>query len=95
MKTITLQEAKIIGDKLKINYDTIPLKEWKYSLEVELEHGKYNKRTNVTKNDLVKTGKISLAHLLEFPDYYKRLRKMEEKANKYWENKKKPSILKK
>jgi hypothetical protein len=93
MKEITSDEAKKIGDKLKINYKTIPIKEWKYAMEVELEHGKHNKRTNVTQNDLLKTGKISLAHLLEFPDYYKRLRKMEDRANKYWNNKKKPLVL--
>lgn len=95
MRKVTLEEAKIIGDKLKINYKTVPLKEWKYALEVELEHGKHNKRTNVTKNDLLKTGKIGLAHLLEFPDYYKRLKKMEEQANKYWLNRDKPLVLKK
>lgn len=95
MKHITLHEAKIIGDKLKIDYKVVPLNIWQYSMQVELEHGKHNKRTDVTSNDLLQTGKISLAHLLEFPDYYIRLKKMEEKADKYWKNKKKPNVLKK
>ena len=89
---ITSQQAKKIGEKLKINFSAIPLKEWKYALEVELEHGKHNKRTNVTSNDLLMTAKIALAHLLEFPDYYRRLKKMEARAEKYWKKKKKPLI---
>ncbi|MFC0023985.1 DUF5661 family protein [Neobacillus cucumis] len=30
------------------------------------------------------TGKIALSHLYEFPDYYKRLRGLEEEAKAYW-----------
>lgn len=58
-----------------------------YGLNVEAEHGFINKQTNVTNDDLITTGKIALAHLNEFPDYYKRLRKMETDAEKYWKNK--------
>ncbi|GAJ07065.1 unnamed protein product, partial [marine sediment metagenome] len=32
-------------------------------------------------------GKIALAHLNEFPDYYDRLKNMENEAEKYWDNK--------
>ena len=39
------------------------------------------------------TDKIAIAHLLEFPDYYKRLFKLEEKADKYWKNKTKKNIF--
>ena len=49
-------------------------------MEVELEHGVRNVVTNVTNDDLVLTGKIALAHLLEFPDYYTRLQRMEDEA---------------
>jgi hypothetical protein len=36
--------------------------------------------TNVSHDDPVVTGKIALAHLNEFPDYYTRLARMEEEA---------------
>jgi len=49
-------------------------------LDVELEHGNHDLSTNVTDNDEVITGKIALAHLNEFPDYYTRLKKMESEA---------------
>jgi hypothetical protein len=38
--------------------------------------------TNVTDDDAVVTGKIALAHLNEFPDYYARLEKMEAEATR-------------
>jgi hypothetical protein len=57
-------------------------------MDVELEHGLADPNTNVTNDDILMTGKIALAHLNEFPDYYTRLYKMEEEAEFYWEGKK-------
>ena len=93
MKEITLEEAKETMKKLKINPKVIKPSYFKGAMQVELEHGKVNKYTNVTKNDLNKTGKIALAHIMEFPDYYVRLEKMEKAGNKYWNNKKRPKLL--
>lgn len=56
-------------------------------MDVELEHGLHDPATNVTNDDALITGKIALAHLNEFPDYYTRLEKMEKEAEQYWENK--------
>ena len=41
---------------------------------------KSSSQTNVTGDDPIKTGKIALAHLNEFPDYYKRLKVLEKEA---------------
>ena len=49
-------------------------------MDVELEHGLHDPSTNVTDDDPLVTGKIALAHLNEFPDYYTRLERMEEEA---------------
>jgi hypothetical protein len=38
--------------------------------------------TNVTNDDLKMTGKIAWAHLKEIPDYYTRLEKMEDEAER-------------
>jgi hypothetical protein len=51
-------------------------------MDVELEHGLHDPATNVTDSDPVVTGKIALAHLNEFPDYYTRLGLMEEEAKR-------------
>jgi hypothetical protein len=49
-------------------------------MEVELEHGRGDPATDVTGDD-PRTGKIALAHLKEFPDYYTWLKRMEEEAH--------------
>lgn len=55
---------------------------------MELEHGTKNLETNVTNDDSIVTGKIALDHLREIPDYYVRLKKLEEEATQYWDSQK-------
>jgi len=86
-KRVSLEEAKRIGEKLGIRWDKFDLDQFKRGMDVELEHGLRDPATNVTNDDLVTTGKIALAHLNEFPDYYDRLEQMEEEAEKYWAKK--------
>jgi hypothetical protein len=81
------EEARRIGDLLGINWSEVRLEEFQAGLAVELEHGIRDQHTNVTDDDEIQTGKIALAHLKEFPDYYTRLSKMEQEADEYWENK--------
>ncbi len=56
-------------------------------LDVELEHGVRDLETNVTHDNEMITGKIALAHLNEYPDYYTRLEKMEKEAKESHNNK--------
>lgn len=79
-------EAKAIGDALGVDWSATPLEEFRLGLAVELEHGKHDAQTNVTDDDPLKTGKIALAHLKEYPDYYTRLTAMEMQAERYWED---------
>ncbi len=64
------KDALSIADKLGINFSDFTLEDFITGLNIELEHGRINKNTNVTDNDLEKTAKIALAHLNEFSDYY-------------------------
>lgn len=68
-------EAKRLGDRLGVDWDKVPLAEFRAGLTVELEHGNHDRQTNVTNDDLLKTGKIAWAHLKEDPKYYSRLRR--------------------
>lgn len=76
--------AQNIGDALAVDWTKISLEQFLSGMEVELEHGTRNLETNVTDDDMMLTGKIALAHLAEFPDYYERLEKMEKEAEAYW-----------
>ncbi|HEY5713821.1 MAG TPA: DUF5661 family protein [Candidatus Gracilibacteria bacterium] len=85
METLNQEDAKRIGDQLKINWNEVRLEEFTMGLNIELEHGTHYPETNVTDDDEILTGKIAWAHLKEFPDYYTRLKKMEQEAEAYWE----------
>ena len=86
-KKFTVEEAKEIGEQLNIKWDKFNVDQFKRGMDVELEHGSHDPETNVTNNNPLTTGKIALAHLKEFPDYYDRLDKMEEEAEEFWEGK--------
>ena len=81
------QDVTRIGEALGINWDQVRFEEFWAGLAVELEHGARDPETNVTNDDEIQTGKIALAHLREFPDYYTRLAKMEQEADEYWAGK--------
>jgi organic hydroperoxide reductase OsmC/OhrA len=80
----TIDEAKVIGIRLGIDFTITSLQEFRRGLEVEMEHGRKFRETNITKDNEYMTGKIAWAHLHEIPDYYSRLDKMEKEAvNKF------------
>ena len=79
-RMFTAEEARRVGERIGINWSEVDLEQFRMGLEVELAHGVRNVVTNVTNDDLVLTGKIALAHLMELPDYYTRLMRMEEEA---------------
>jgi len=87
MKKFTTEQAKEIGEKLGIKWDKFDVEQFQMGMDVELEHGTVDPNTNVTDDDPLITGKIALAHLNEFSDYYTRLEKMEKEAEAYWESK--------
>ena len=70
----TSEEARRIGDEIGVDW--------------ELEHGSHDPQTDVTGDDPILTGKIALAHMKEFPDYYERLERMEAEAEREWAAKK-------
>ena len=79
-ESFSKDEAKVIGDQLGIDWEIIELEQFRRGMDVELEHGLVDDVTNVTNDDALMTGKIALAHLNEFADYYIRLDKMEAEA---------------
>jgi uncharacterized protein DUF5661 len=88
-KHFTIEEAKRIGEALNVDWSKFDVEQFRMGLDVELEHGVREVQTNVTHDDAMITGKIALAHLNEFPDYYTRLEKMEKEAKEFHKNKSK------
>ena len=86
-KYFTDEIARKIGDELGVEWDKFDVDQFRRGMDVELEHGSIDEHTNVSNDDPLTTGKIALAHLNEFPDYYDRLKKMEKEAESFWEGK--------
>ena len=82
-KHFTTEEAKRIGEALSVDWSKFDVEQFRMGLDVELEHGINDLQTNVTNDNEMITGKIALAHLNEFPDYYTRLEKMEKEAKEF------------
>ncbi|HSC49747.1 MAG TPA: DUF5661 family protein [Gaiellaceae bacterium] len=83
-RSFTADEARDVGARIGIDWNTAPfdVEQFRMGMDVELEHGSHDLGTNVTDDDPIVTGKIALAHLNEFPDYYTRLEQMEQEAER-------------
>jgi hypothetical protein len=84
-KRFTTEDAERIGAALGIDWSEFDVEQFRMGLDVELEHGAVDPATDVTHDDPIMTGKIALAHLNEFPDYYTRLAEMEDEAERFHE----------
>jgi Protein of unknown function (DUF5661) len=80
----TAEEARRIGEEIGIEWASsrFDVDQFRMGMDVELEHGLHDVLTNVTGDEPTVTGKIALAHLKEFPDYYTRLARMEAEARR-------------
>jgi len=87
-KRFSTEEARKIGEALNVDWSKFDVEQFRMGMDVELEHGLQDSDTNVTNDDSLMTGKIALAHLNEFPDYYTRLKKMEAEAEEFHKSKK-------
>ena len=66
----TIKDSVFFINEMGITLDKFSIKDLLIGLNIELEHGVVNPLTNVTNDDLIITGKIALAHLMEYPNYY-------------------------
>ena len=83
-KSFSAEEAKKIGEELGIDWSKWDVEQFRMGMDVELEHGTVVPHTNITNDNPLMTGKIALAHLNEFADYYTRLEQMEKEADEFW-----------
>ena len=83
-KKFTTEQAKEFGDKLEIDWKKFDVKQFRDAMNVELEYGEKDALATVTHSDPLSTAKIVLEHLTEQPNYYTRLKKMEEQAKTIW-----------
>jgi Protein of unknown function (DUF5661) len=81
------EDARRVGDAIGVDWNRFDLEQFRMGMDVEYEHGSHDPETDVTHDDPLLTGKIALAHMKEFPDYYERLEQMESEAEREWAKK--------
>jgi Protein of unknown function (DUF5661) len=84
-QSFTTEEARTVATELGVDFGALgcDLEQFRMGLDVELEHGPRDPETDVSGDDPIITGKIALAHLTEFPDYYTRLAVLEREAEEH------------
>jgi len=89
-KTFTRDEALTVATALDMDFEALKydIEQFRMGLDVELEHGLRSPATDIAGDDSIATGKIALAHLNEFPDYYTRLAVLEREAADHWRTRK-------
>ena len=86
-RSTSTEEARRVGDEIGVDGERFDLEQFRAGMDVEFEHGSHDPQTDVTHDDPIVTGKIALAHMKEFPDYYERLERMEAEAERDWADK--------
>ncbi len=78
------EATRQIADALEIDWNkkAFDMEQFHSGLEVELEHGPHYPATDITHDDSILIGKLVLAHLNQFPDYYTRLARMRAAAER-------------
>lgn len=75
-KTFAKDSAKVLGDKLDVDWTKVSIDQFILGLSVESEHDD-GSDLDVVGSEL-DLAKIVLAHLKEVPDYYSKLKSVEE-----------------
>lgn len=94
---VSTREANKELKRYRINPDVVRPIIWKFGLNRELNNILKMNLGNVlqTKNmelALSTAACVAMNNLIDYPDYYKRLRSMLKKADKFWAEEEKPKI---
>ena len=82
-KQISSDEARRIGDAMHIDWDQVGLEQFRKGLMGNHEQAAIDPETGLTYDGVLLSGKLVLAHMQEFPDYFTRLEKLKAEANEY------------
>jgi hypothetical protein len=80
---ISVEEAKRIGESLHIDWGQVDLEQFRQGLMGNPAPNTLDPETGMAYDGVLLTGKVVLAHMQEFPDYFTRLEKLEAEVNEY------------
>jgi hypothetical protein len=82
-RQVSLDQAKRVGESLHIDWEQVDLEEFRQGLMGNDKPGAIDPDTGLAYDSVLLTGKIILAHMEEFPDYFTRLAKLKEEVDEY------------
>ena len=82
-KQISSDEARCIGESLHIDWDQVDLEQFRQGLMGNHEQEAIDPETGLTYDGVLLSGKLVLAHMQEFPDYFTRLARLKAEADEY------------
>ena len=82
-KQISADEAQHVGESLHIDWEQVDLEEFRQGLMGNHKTGAIDPETGLTYEGVFLSGKIVLAHMEEFPDYFTRLAKLKQEVDEY------------
>ena len=83
---ISTRTANKMLKKFKLNPDVVRPVLYKYGLNYELNSLLKSGLAHMSheEDSILRAAYVVINHLIEYPDYYKRLRSMLKKADKFW-----------
>lgn len=82
-KPLSSAEAKRIGDSLYIDWARVDLEQFRQGLMGNHKQGTMDTESGLMYDAVLQTGKVVLAHMQEFPDYFTRLAKLKAEFVEY------------
>jgi len=82
-KQISSEEARRIGESLHLDWDQVDLEQFRQGLMGNHEQEAIDPETGQTYDGVLLSGKLVLAHMEEFPDYFTRLAKLKSEADEH------------
>lgn len=82
-KQISSEEAEQIGESLHINWDQVDLEQFRQDLMEDQKQEATDSETGLTYDGVLLSGKIVMAHIREFPDYFTRLARLKTEVDEY------------
>jgi hypothetical protein len=82
-KQISSDEARRIGESLNIDWEQVDLEQFRRDLMGNQTQEAVDPETGLTYDGVLLSGKIVMAHMQDFPDYFTRLEKLKTEADEY------------
>ena len=82
-KQISSEEARRIGESLHIDWDQVDLEQFRQDLMGDQKQETTDPETGLIYDGVLLSGKIVMAHIQEFPDYFTRLAKLKMEVDEY------------